>query len=57
MTKTEFYRRKQISTRKKIKFFLTLNQPVTKKIEFFSKKIWSVQKMVVSLQSQMKQEV
>ena len=57
MTKTEFYRRKQISTRKKIKFFLTVNQPVTKKNEFFSKKIWSVQKMVVSLQSQMKQEV
>ena len=57
MTKTEFYRRKQISTRKKIKFFLTVNQALTKKIEFFSKKIWSVQKMVVSLQSQMKQEV
>ena len=56
MTKTEFCRRNQIST-EKIKFFLTVNQPVTKKIEFFWKKIWSVQKKVVSLQSQMKQEV
>ena len=28
-----------------------------KKNQFFSKKIWSVQKKVVSLQSQMKQEV
>ena len=28
-----------------------------KKTNFFSKKIWSVQKKVVSLQSQMKQEV
>ena len=56
MTKTEFCRRKQISTEKN-QFFLTVNQALTKKIEFFSKKIWSVQKMVVSLQSQMKQEV
>ena len=57
MTKTEFYRRKQISTRKKIKFFLTVNQALTKKLEKICKIIWSVQKMVVSLQSQMKQEV
>ena len=28
-----------------------------KKNQFFSKKIWSVQKKVVSLQSQMKQKV
>ena len=28
-----------------------------KKTNFFQKKIWSVQKKVVSLQSQMKQEV
>ena len=32
MTKTEFCRRNQISTEKKIKFFLTVNQALTKKI-------------------------
>ena len=32
MTKTEFCRRNQINTRKKIKFFLTVNQALTKKI-------------------------
>ena len=32
MTKTEFCRRNQISTRKKFKFFLTVNQALTKKI-------------------------
>ena len=33
MTKPEFCRRNQINTRKKIKFFLTVNQVLTKKLE------------------------
>ena len=33
MTKTEFCRRNQISTEKKFKFFLTVNQVLTKKLE------------------------
>ena len=56
MTKTEFCRRNQIST-EKINFFLTVNQALTKKLEKNWKKIWSVQKKVLSLQSKMKQEV
>ena len=36
--------------RKKFQLFLTVNQTVKKKIKFFCKKIWSVQKKVVSLQ-------
>ena len=33
MTKTEFCRRNQISTEKIFKFFLTVNQALTKKLE------------------------
>ena len=33
MTKTEFCRRNQISTEKIFKFFLTVNQVLTKKLE------------------------
>ena len=54
MTKTEFCRRNQISTEKIFKFFLTVNQVLTKKLEKNWKKIWSVQKMVVSLHRETK---
>ena len=47
--KDVFTGRFKVILKKKIPFYPSLNQPVTKKIEFFFKKIWSVQKKVVSL--------
>ena len=41
---------------KKIPFYPSLNQPVKKFLKFFSKKIWSVQKKVVSLYQKTKQK-
>ena len=50
-----------LSDRRQIKKIIKKNEQKKKKLRkktnFFFKKIWSVQKKVVSLQSQMKQEV
>ena len=54
--KTSFVRYFQGVMKKIFKFFLTVNQTLTKKLEKNWKKIWSVQKMVVSLHQKLKRK-
>ena len=54
--KTSFVRHFQGVMKKIFKFFLTVNQALTKKIRKKLEKIWSVQKMVVSLHQKLKRK-